>query len=180
MALSQKNRLLQVTTPLGEEALVVTGFRGTESISRLFSFELDLIAENSTTVDFSQLVGKSITLAVATPGGGGSTEWRYVNGICGAFSEGDRNETFTGYRAEVVPKIWLLTHMSRSRIFQQKSVPDMLKAVFEGYDCDYQLLMNLGNIVFSIGRLTSILPAGSWRTRGFIISLSIRRAATRW
>jgi type VI secretion system secreted protein VgrG len=139
MALSQKNRLLQVTTPLGEEALVVTGFRGTESISRLFSFELDLIAENSTTVDFSQLVGKSITLAVATPGGGGSTEWRYVNGICGAFSEGDRNETFTGYRAEVVPKIWLLTHMSRSRIFQQKSVPDMLKAVFEGYDCDYQL-----------------------------------------
>ena len=34
MALSQTNRLLQVTTPLGESALVVTGFRGTEQISQ--------------------------------------------------------------------------------------------------------------------------------------------------
>ncbi len=58
MALSQTNRLLQVTTPLGENTLVVTGFRGTEHLSRLFSFELDLIAENSTTIDFSQVVGK--------------------------------------------------------------------------------------------------------------------------
>jgi len=65
MPLSQANRLLQVTTPLGEDKLVVTGFRGTEQISHLFSFELDLIADNSTTIDFSQLVGKEMTLAVA-------------------------------------------------------------------------------------------------------------------
>ena len=90
MALSQTNRLLQVTTPLGESALVVTGFRGTEQISQLFSFELDLIANNSTTIDFCQLVGKDITLAVATPGQGNEAEWRYVNGICPSFSEGDR------------------------------------------------------------------------------------------
>ena len=105
MPLSQTNRLWQVTTPLGEQTLVVTGFRGTENISRLFSFELDLIADNSTPIDFGQLIGKPITLAAATPGQGDSTEWRYVNGICAAFSEGDRNEQFTGYTAEVVPKI---------------------------------------------------------------------------
>ena len=139
MALSQKNRLLQVTTPLGENALVVTGFRGKETISRLFSFELNLIAENETEVDFGRLIGNPITLAVATPGDGGSTEWRYVNGICAAFSEGDRNKDFTSYFAEVVPKIWLLTHLAQSRIFQQLSVPDILKQVFQGYDCDYQL-----------------------------------------
>ena len=54
MPLSQKNRLLQVTTPLGEDALVITGFRGTETISRLFSFELNLIAANSTEVDLAR------------------------------------------------------------------------------------------------------------------------------
>jgi type VI secretion system secreted protein VgrG len=139
MALSQTNRLLQVTTPLGESALVVTGFRGTEQISQLFSFELDLIADNSATIDFSQLVGKDITLAVATPGQGNEAEWRYVNGICPSFSEGDRNKQFTSYSAEVVPKVWLLTRLARSRIFQQKSVPDILKQVFEGFDCDFQL-----------------------------------------
>jgi type VI secretion system secreted protein VgrG len=139
MPLSQKNRALQVTTPLGEDKLLVTGFRGTEHISHLFSFELDLIADNSTTVDFSQLVGKEMTLAVATPGQDSETEWRYVNGICASFSEGDRNEQFTSYSAEVVPKVWLLTRLARSRIFQQKSVPDILKEVFQGFDCDYKI-----------------------------------------
>src|SRR6516165_66596 len=139
MPLSQKNRALQVTTPLGEDKLLVTGFRGWEHISHLFSFVLDLIADNSTTVDFSQLVGKEMTLAIATPGQDNETQWRYVNGICDSFSEGDRNEQFTSYTAEVVPKIWLLTHLARSRIFQQKSVPDILKEVLQGFDCDFQL-----------------------------------------
>ena len=139
MPLSQKNRALQVTTPLGEDKLLVTGFRGLEQISHLFSLELDLIADNSTTVDFSQLVGKEMTLAVATPGQDSETEWRYVNGICASFSEGDRNEQFTSYSAGLVPKVWLLTRLARSRIFQQKSVPDILKQLFQGYDCDYKL-----------------------------------------
>jgi type VI secretion system secreted protein VgrG len=138
-SLSQTNRLLQVTTPLGEKTLVIVGFRGTETISRLFSFELDLVADNSTPIDFAKLIGKPITLAVATPGQGDNTEWRYLNGICAAFSEGDRNQDFIAYSAEVVPKIWLLTRNSRSRIFQQKSVPDILKQVLEGSDCDFQL-----------------------------------------
>jgi type VI secretion system secreted protein VgrG len=63
----QKHRPLQVTTPIGEETLLVTAFRGTEQLSRLFSFELDLIAENSAVIDFSKLVGNDITLRVATP-----------------------------------------------------------------------------------------------------------------
>src|SRR5205085_5694418 len=48
-------------------------------------------------------------------------------------------EQFTSYSAEVVPKLWLLTHQARSRIFQQKSVPDILKQVFQGFDCDFEL-----------------------------------------
>jgi hypothetical protein len=51
-------------------------FQGWEHISHLFSFELDLIADNSATVDFSKLVGKEMTLAVATPGQDSETEWR--------------------------------------------------------------------------------------------------------
>src|SRR5258708_39702411 len=124
MALSQTNRLLQVTTPLGETALVVTGFRGTEHISHLFSFELDLIADNSTTIDFSQLVGKEMTLSVVTPGNGGAADWRYHNGICASFSEGDRNEQFTSYSAEVDPKISPLTRLPPPRLFPQNTVPD--------------------------------------------------------
>jgi type VI secretion system secreted protein VgrG len=136
---TQTNRPLQVTTPLGDNVLLVTGFRGSEELSNLFSFEFTLIAENSTTIDFSKLVGNGIALSVATLGEGGATEWRYINGICARFSQGNRNEEFTSYYAEVVPQVWLLTRRFQSRIFQQKSVPDILKEVLQGFDCDFQL-----------------------------------------
>ena len=129
----------QVTTSLGEETLLVIAFRGTEQLSRLFSFELDLIAENLTVIDFSKLVGNNISLRVATPGEGDAIDWRYISGICARFSQGNRNEEFTSYYAEVVPKVWLLTRRVQSRIFQQKSVPDILKEVLKGFDCDFQL-----------------------------------------
>jgi type VI secretion system secreted protein VgrG len=136
---AQKSRPLQVTTPLADDALLVTGFQGTEQISHLFSFELSLIAANSTAIDFSKLMGNDITLSVATPEEDGVTGWRYVNGICACFSQGNRNEEFTSYYAEVVPKVWLLTRRAQCRIFQQKSVPVILKEVLKGFDCDFQL-----------------------------------------
>ena len=136
---TQANRVLQVTTPLGDDKLLVTGFRGNEALSNLFYYEMDLIAENSTQVDFSKLVGKEITLKIATPGKGNDPDWRYIDGICAAFSQGDRNDRFTRFSAEVVPKVWLLTQQSQSRIFQLKSVPDILKAVLTGFDCDWKL-----------------------------------------
>jgi type VI secretion system secreted protein VgrG len=139
---TQSNRTLQVKTPLGGDTLLVTGFRGSESLSSLFIFEVDLIAENSTEVDFSKLIGKEITLKIATPTKSGGPEWRYLDGICAAFSQGDRNERFTRFSAEIVPKVWLLTQQSQSRIFQLKSIPDILKAVLKGFDCDWKLQGN--------------------------------------
>ncbi len=52
---------------------------------------------------------------------------RYFNGIVSWVSEEDRDEHFTVYHAEIVPRVWLLTHTKQSRIFQQMSVPDILK-----------------------------------------------------
>ena len=44
-AYSQSNSPLAVTTPLGEDLLLLIGFRGHEAVSQLFSFRLDLLAE---------------------------------------------------------------------------------------------------------------------------------------
>jgi hypothetical protein len=38
---TQSNRALQVTTPLGDDKLLVTGFRGSETLSTLFLFQID-------------------------------------------------------------------------------------------------------------------------------------------
>src|SRR4051812_8957721 len=54
---SQSNQPMSVTTPLGADALLLEGFSGNESISGLFRFELELLAESATTVGFDQVLG---------------------------------------------------------------------------------------------------------------------------
>src|SRR6266498_3500168 len=125
MNYTQQNRAMEVTTPLGPDKLLLVGFTGQESISRLFSFHLDLIAENSTDVAFDKLLGQKITIRLDLLDG----KKRYFNGICNRISQGERDEIFTGYRMEIVPQLWVLTKRAQSRIFQQVSVPDILKKV---------------------------------------------------
>ena len=135
MSYTQQNRAMGVTTPLGEDKLLLVGFTGQESISRLFNFHLDLIAENKTEVTFDNLLGQKITIRLDLSG----RDKRYFNGICNRISQGERDEVFTTYRMEIVPQLWVLTKKAQSRIFQQMSVPDILKKVLDGLDVAYEI-----------------------------------------
>jgi len=132
---TQTDRPLVVTTPLGKDVLLLTGFRGHEGISQLFSFQLDLIAERGTEVHFDKILGESVTVELRLVNG----DKRHFNGLVKRFSQGVRDDLFVKYRAEVVPKLWLLTKKVRSRIFQHLSVPDILRQVFTGLDVSYQI-----------------------------------------
>lgn len=132
---TQAGRPLAVATPLGEDALLLVGFSGEESISHLFNFHLDLIAENSTNVAFDKLLGKRVTVKLALD----NRRHRYFSGICHRLVKGHRDNLFTSYRMEMVPELWLLTRKAQSRIFQHLSVPDILKQVFSGIDFVFQL-----------------------------------------
>src|SRR5437879_4920333 len=120
---TQTQRPLAVTTPLGKDVLLLTGFRGQEAISQLFSFQLDLLAETGTEIHFDRIVGQNVTVEMRFA----NEEKRYFNGLVKRFSQGARDEAFVHYRAELVPKLWLLTKKVRSRIFQHLSVPDILR-----------------------------------------------------
>jgi type VI secretion system secreted protein VgrG len=133
----QAERPLQLTSPLGSDKLFLRGFTGREGVSELFRFDLDLIAENTLDVQFDQVLGKHFTIKLKLPQGE-----RQFDGICMRFAQGERdarNTAFTAYRAEIVPQFWLLTRKAQSRIFQNLSVPDILKKVLQGLDVDYQI-----------------------------------------
>jgi type VI secretion system secreted protein VgrG len=135
MNYTQQNRAMEITTPLGKDKLLLVGFTGQESISRLFNFHLDLIAENNTDVAFDKLLGQKITIRLDLL----ERDKRYFNGICNRISQGERDEIFTNYRMEVVPQLWMLTKRAQSRIFQQMTVPDILKRVLEGLDVTWEI-----------------------------------------
>jgi len=140
---TQERWPIAVTTPLGEDVLSLVGFTADESISRLFSFQLDLIADNQASISFDELLGQSITLELGWSGSEDPRdEKRYFNGICSRFIQGERDQEFTGFRMEVVPRMWLLTRRAQSRIFQHLTIPEILKKVLIGLDVSYKIQGN--------------------------------------
>jgi type VI secretion system secreted protein VgrG len=132
MAYKEGNRYLYLTTPLGADKLLLDGFRGHESLSQLFRFELDLLAENSTVVDFDKLIGQKVSFGVQ--GADSKLPPRDFHGMVIELSQGERDPEFTSYRATIVPEVWKLTRKFRSRIFQHINVPDLLKQLFDGFN----------------------------------------------
>ncbi len=121
----QADRWLKVDTPLGADILKLAAFDGEEGLSTLFSYRLDLISEESD-LDPLQLLGKSITFSVQRADG----TRRYFNGIGKRFTNlaiGSRG--LRGYSAEIVPKLWLLTRHADCRIFQNKTVPQIIEQI---------------------------------------------------
>jgi type VI secretion system secreted protein VgrG len=124
MPYSQANRIISVETPLGEDILLLHSFSGVESISRLFTYSLMMLSENPS-ISFSSIIGKQVTIKLKGPHGD-----RYINGFVNRFSQAGGDARFTYYRAEVVPWLWFLTRQADCRIFQNKSITDIIRAVF--------------------------------------------------
>ncbi len=137
MDYTQENKFIKVTTPLGEDELLLTGFKGKEGVASLFSFELELLSENNAII-FQDIIGTNITITVLLSNG----KERYFNGIVSSFTQnsGRQEDLFSSYTATMVPWLWLLTKTIDSRIFQNLSVPDIIEKVFQGHGfSDYDL-----------------------------------------
>jgi type VI secretion system secreted protein VgrG len=133
---TQQRRLLTVSSPLGEDVLLLTGFTGREEISRLFKFQLDLLSENDD-ISAADIVGQPISWAVHHV----DAEPRFFHGYVSRFAAGDRSARgYRSYRADVVPWLWFLTRTADCRIFQYKSADKIIRAVFDdlGFS-DYQM-----------------------------------------
>ncbi len=141
MAITQDHRMLAIYTPLGKDFLLLDKLMVVEGISKLFSFEVDLLHEeetvryNPTVVTPASIIGKGVTIKIEQTDG----TTREFSGIVNRFSQGRRSTHFSHYRTTIVPYIWILTQKSQSRIFQNISVPDILKEVFEGFEVVQQI-----------------------------------------
>src|SRR5262245_9362007 len=101
---SQVHRPMKVQTALGKDVMLLINLQGIEAISELFRFTLDMLATNDTTVPFDKVLGQKAIVELELPG----NKKRFFGGIISKLSQGKRDETFTSYRAELVPQLWLL------------------------------------------------------------------------
>ena len=137
---TQANKFIEVKTPLGGDALLIKTFSGTEQISRLFQFDLDLTSEDAE-IKFEDIIGQKAAVRLDL----GDDGKRWFHGIVSRFVQTHTDGRHSGYRATLVPWLWLLTRASDCRIFQNKTVPQIIEKVFEGHGFggdDYELRLN--------------------------------------
>ena len=123
--LSQDDRIGRLTTPLGDDKLVLSRFDGGESLSEPFEFRIEAMSTEAN-VDFNAALGKSVTVALKTADG----QDRYFNGLLAEARWAGQRETVYAYQLVIRPWLWLLSLTSDCRIFSQMSPRDIIKQVF--------------------------------------------------
>ncbi|MDR5821969.1 type VI secretion system tip protein TssI/VgrG, partial [Caballeronia sp. LZ043] len=104
---------------------------GNEALSTLFDFEVQLVSGDAS-LDLKSALGKSLTLEIQPQVGA----LRYLDGQITRFEFNGR-ETLTSrsyiYTATVRPSLWYLTRSVNCRIFQEKTVVEIIQEVFSAY-----------------------------------------------
>src|SRR5580698_8169998 len=125
---SQYRRLFSYDGPHSGE-LFVNEFSGTEQIAELFKFELELISENEL-IQTEDMLGQNVTVGIRQRDG---VTFRYFNGHLSHFSPVRHDGRLAYYKAEMVPWVWFLTLTQGCYIYQDKTLPDVIRATFARY-----------------------------------------------
>ncbi len=122
---TQANRRIAVTTSLGEDVLLFHRMSVSEQLGRLFEFDLDLLSVDPE-IKLQDVLGQSMTVRYQRL----DEEPRYFNGFVNRFSHASSHGNLFVYRASLRPWFWFLTRTADCRIFQNMTVPDIIKEVF--------------------------------------------------
>ncbi|RTQ32591.1 type VI secretion system tip protein VgrG [Variovorax gossypii] len=124
------DRIVRAHTPLGDDQLLFRSMRGSEGLSQLFEFDVELLSTDAS-IGAKSLLGKPLALEIRTAGAP-----RFLHGHVARFTvagrEGGRTR-HTVYRAVVRPWLWYLTRTSNSRVFQGKSAVQIIAEVLDAY-----------------------------------------------
>jgi len=116
---------ISFTCPLPHEALRFESMTATQAISVLDSIELTLTADKAD-LSAEKLLGQPASVVMNLRKG----TKRHFNGIVSRFGMGHSRGRYFQYQATLRPWLWFLTRTSDCRIFQDKTVPQIVEQVF--------------------------------------------------
>ena len=125
---SQQGMTIKVETVMGKDVFLLDSFFGTEHISNPFLFTLEM-RSSEMSIDSSGLINTDFLVKVLSA----DTPARFFHGIVSSFSQIGIDQEFAYYKAEIVPRFWLLT-LSRTRaIFQNVSSVEIVTNILESF-----------------------------------------------
>lgn len=117
-------RNITVSTALGDK-LLFAQMEGFDEISRCFRYETGLISKDIN-VKAEDILGTPVTITVRT-----DNAKRFFHGIVAEFAFHEYREDYAHYRVVLRPWLWFLINRSDNRIFQKKSVVEIIEEVFK-------------------------------------------------
>ena len=121
--------------PRRDPDLSLSEFNGAEGVSAPFNFELGAFSSNRN-IRYEDYIGQNVTVSTLLANG----ERRYFNGLISRFAqvsggeEGRSAHHMSYYTATMVPWLWLLTKYANSRIFQNKTVQQIVDEILTSWD----------------------------------------------
>ena len=125
---TQDTRLLRLTTPLGD-GLLAECVRGEEGISKGYAFRIDALCTDAH-FPLKSLIGQPALLQLLTATYG---QLRSFHGHVTAFEISGANGGFARYTLTIEPWTRFLAFGRDSRVFQDKTVIEILDTVFKSY-----------------------------------------------
>ncbi|MBZ9810872.1 MULTISPECIES: type VI secretion system tip protein TssI/VgrG [unclassified Mesorhizobium] len=119
-------RATVVQTPVGSELLTFTHLVGRDEISRCFAYTVGFVSTDSN-IDPLKMLGGPVSIE------GESDPKRWFSGIVSEFRLTGIEDRLAYYEAVIRPWLWFLGNTSDCRIFQNKSVVDIVKDIFKKY-----------------------------------------------
>ncbi|MFO0546782.1 MAG: type VI secretion system tip protein TssI/VgrG [Polyangiaceae bacterium] len=116
--------------PLGSSQLRVHRLRGREALSELYSFDIVISTSLPDTVVERALLGRSGGLAMSAHGYARAVHGM-VSGVTHLGALAPLGVDRHLYMLRFVPRAWLLTQKKTSRVFQDKSIVDVVREVLE-------------------------------------------------
>lgn len=124
----QHSREVEVFSPLGENVLLLQHMTATEALGRLFEFELNLLSEQPD-IQLQDLLGQPMTVRLTLP----DDQIRYFNGFVSRATQVGMFGNYHAYQVSLRPWFWFLTRTADCRIFQEMTVPDIIKQMFRDH-----------------------------------------------
>jgi type VI secretion system secreted protein VgrG len=123
---SQQDRPMKITTPLGEDVLLLERFDGKEQISQPFEFHCHMVS-TSKSLDIKSLMRQNVTVLLRLAD---HKTYRPINGMVRSARQLELDMGLTTYQLEMTSWFWFLTQRSNCRFFLDKTVPQILEQVF--------------------------------------------------
>jgi len=131
--------------PFMNHELRVLSFRGRERVNDVYRYEVVFATQQPIEALQVAVFGIPACLTIKAPG----HEPRVIQGLVSSLEAlgavpGERGTKRRRYRIEIVPRLWLLKHGRKNRIFQNKTPKEIIEEILSGYkirheDCNWRI-----------------------------------------